>query len=372
MRNNQLQEAQALFGKLDKNADSELVSAFGNYLSLHSTQQDQYNQALLLQRGGQNEAALELFEKLYGPHRPDISSELSYLGLKSTFPKYEQEVLESYEELNRRFPDVGEIRLGLARHLSRYGREEEALAIYRELANDSRLGVFASTLWMNELQTQPMSEEWMETFELIASYHSENLSIQQQYETARQNWQREKTLRRDPIYRGKLAAFESVDQGQYNKSTLNALLAANSKYPNDPDTLVALGRYYYSTNDFQTSLDYFLKAQKLDDSPDLIDFYEAEIRSVRFWQALDAARRSLGAQRYAQAMKQVDVAISLDPQQSFAYTIKGRIYLEQQEYTLAHQSANKALTIEPLSSSAIQLWVQTYDLKWAIEGNTRR
>ncbi|WP_234495183.1 cellulose synthase subunit BcsC-related outer membrane protein [Vibrio maritimus] len=361
VRNNQLQEAQALFGKLDKSTNSELVSAFGNYLSLHSTQQDQYNQALLLQRGGQNEAALELFEKLYGPHRPDISSELSYLGLKSTFPKYEQEVLESYEELNRRFPDVGEIRLGLARHLSRYGREEEALAIYRELANDSRLGVFASTLWMNELQTQPMSEKWMETFELIASYHPENLSIQQQYETARQNWQREKTLRRDPIYRGKLAAFESVDQGQYNKSTLNALLAANRKYPNDPDTLVALGRYYYSTNDFQISLDYFLTAQKLDDSPDLIDFYEAEIRSVRFWQALDAARRSLGAQQYAQAMQQVDVAISLDPQQSFAYTIKGRIYLEQQEYKLAHQAANKALTIEPLSSSAIQLWVQTYD-----------
>ncbi|MFC5076579.1 Cellulose synthase operon protein C precursor [Vibrio thalassae] len=360
VRNNQVQKAETLFRELDKEANPELAEAFGNYLALHTSLQDQYNQALLLERGGQNKAAFELFEKLYGDKRPDMLSELDYLGLKSTFPEYQQEVLEAYQQLDKEFPDVGEIRIGLARHLARYGRESEALAIYRDLANDSRLGVFASTLWMAELQSEPMSEEWFDTYELIASYHSENLSIQQQYETAKQRWEREKTLRKDPIYRGKLAAFERIEKRQYDTKTLKALQAANRKYPDDPEILLALGRYYYHNNDYQTSIRYFEQAQKFDDSPDLVDFYQSELRSIRFWQALDLARRALSAEQYSQAIQQIDLALSLDNKTPVAHILKGRIYLAQKRYRLAHQSAEKALTLEPLNSSALQLWVQSY------------
>lgn len=360
VRNNQAAEASALFKQLDRQADPVLVAAFRNYLDLHTTERDQYNQALLLQRGGQNEAALKLFEELYGGQRPDIISELDYLGLKSTFPQYQQQVLEAYQQLDRSFPNVGEIRLGLARHLSRYGREPEALAIYRDLANDSRLGVFASTLWMTELQSEPMSQKWMDTHELIASYHPENLGIQQQYETAKQRWEQEKTLRKDPIYRGKLAAFARIENRQYDATTYKALQAANRKYPNDPEILVALGRYYYHNNNYPASLDAFKQAQQLDDSPDLIGFYQSEINSIRFWQALDASRRALSAEQYAAAMQQADVALSLDSSVPFAHVIKGQIYLAQQEYQLAHQAAKKALTLAPENSSALQLWVQTY------------
>ncbi|WP_353497087.1 cellulose synthase subunit BcsC-related outer membrane protein [Vibrio sp. CB1-14] len=360
VRNNRSDEASVLFKQLNNQADPALVSAFGNYLELHTTERDQYNQALLLQRGGQNEAALKLFEELYGSERPDIISELDYLGLKSTFPQYQEQVLEAYQQLDRAFPNVGEIRLGLARHLSRYGREPEALAIYRDLANDSRLGVFASTLWMTELQTEPMSQQWMDTHELIASYHPENLGIQQQYETAKQRWDREKMLRKDPVYRGKLAAFARIENRQYDATTFKALQAANRKYPNDPEILVALGRYHYHNNNYRASVNAFKQAQQLDDSPDLIDFYQSEINSIRFWQALDASRRALSAEQYDKAMQQADLALSLDNSEPFAYIIKGRVYLAQQEYSQAHQAANKALTLAPDNSSALQLWVQTY------------
>ncbi|MGF1748390.1 cellulose synthase subunit BcsC-related outer membrane protein [Vibrio cionasavignyae] len=368
VRNDQPDLASSLLMKVKKQSNKDVIRAFESYLLVNAERKSDFNQIILLQKGGQNEAALARFNVLFGDQRPDITYELEYLDLLSTFPERADEALQGYQALDSAFPDVGEIRIRLARHLARYYDEKQAIAIYQDLANDAQLGVFASSLWLNELDSQPLSQQWFDTYSRVASYHPTDLAIQQKYETAVNRWSQEKTLRKDPRYRAKLRALKEVDNSQYSQSGLTALLAANKKWPNSPDILIALSRHEFQRGNYKASLAYLHRAETNDDNPDLAAFYSSQKRSIEYWQAIDLARQAIVEQNLTQAEAYINRALKTDESIALGYVLKGQILRSKGELEQANQWAKKAIVIEPLSTSALELWVETYRPNLGVEG----
>lgn len=359
IRNNQTELAYPLLEQVSKSGDKDIQQAFRNYIDVNEQRKTEYNQIMLLQKGGQYDKALEGFVALFGDQRPDVNYELEYLDLLSTFPDRADEALEGYKALDDAFPQVGEIRIRLARHLARYYDSEKAIEIYSSLANDSQLGVFASSLWLTELESQPLSKQWFATYERVASYHPDDLALQQRYETAKSRWLHEKELRKDPLYRKKRKALQEVGRGKFTWSGYDTLVASNRKWPNDPLTLSSLAKHEYRRGNYTASLEYIRRARQSDDNPDLSNYYNAEERTILYWQAIDIARSAIVRQNFTKAEAELDKALSIDKRIALGYVMKGQVLRSQSNIQSAHQWAIKAKDIEPLSTSALELWVET-------------
>ncbi|MCL9773968.1 cellulose synthase subunit BcsC-related outer membrane protein [Vibrio methylphosphonaticus] len=368
VRNDQFDLATSLLAKVKMLDNKDIIRAFESYLIVNGEKKSDFNQILLLQKGGQNAAALTRFNALFDSGRPDITYELEYLDLLSTFPEHADETLKGYQALDTAFPHVGEIQIRLARHLARYYDEKKAIEIYKNLANDAQLGAFASSLWLNELDSQPLSQQWFDTYSLVASYHPDDLSIQQKYETATSRWSTEKNLRKDPRYRAKRRSLAEIRQGNYTASGFKALRVANKTWPNDPDILDALSRHEFQRGNYVAALAYLKQAKASDDNPDLADFYSSQKRSIEYWQSIDLARQSMVNQNLNQAEIYINKALEIDGQIALAYVFKGQILRGKGDLEQANQWAQKAIALEPLSTSALELWVETYQPTLGAEG----
>ncbi|MCJ2376526.1 BCSC C-terminal domain-containing protein [Vibrio sp. ZSDZ34] len=360
IRNNDNEEVDEIIAELTASGNAREAKKLSLYRAIRTSKIEQYNQVRLLHLGGQSQKALNLYSKLFDNVLPSIEYQLEYLKLKSAISELQSETLNEYRQLDRQYPNVAYIRIELAKHLGRYGNTEEAIDIYKSLSNDRDFGVYASTSWLNELFSSPMSDDWLATFKSVADQHPENLGIQQQYETAKRNWEREKTLRKDPLYRQKLRVFEGIRAGVYTDSGYLTLKRANKKWRDDPEILTAMSRYEYQYKNYNESLALLYQAQKLDDNPDLDSYYSSLIRSVEFWQLLDKARFYQSNQQYKQASTAAKAAINIDPSIALSYVILGQNELSRGLKAVAHRYAKQAIELEPLNRSAILVWVDSH------------
>ncbi len=357
VRQQQSAKAQRVKAKLLKIADPQLQQSMTAFSQVTPPQSNTYSQALLFEKGGDFRQALTLLDEIYGTFRPDIITELAYLEIKSRLSEAAGETLSLYRYWDKKFPGVAVIRVGLARHLARYNDPQAAIAIYREVIRDKKVGNLAAKLWLYELKKQTMSEQWLASYRFIAQVHSDDLNIKQQFETAKTAWEQEAKLRADADYINKLTALANTEQQIYLAQDFKALLIADSKWPQQPQILVALARHNYHNQNYPQAIKNFKKAQELDNDPDMTNFYKSMIISVSYWQQYAKAEQAIATNDYQAAMRSINKAIKLDDTIAAGYALKAQIEGLRKNYTQANILAKKALQRDPLSASAIRSWL---------------
>ncbi|RJG48405.1 cellulose synthase subunit BcsC-related outer membrane protein [Motilimonas pumila] len=357
------QQAKKWLAQLQAQAPDSLATQKVEQLwRLKHGQSAQYNQLQLLTKGGQYDKALEIAERLFAGEFANLSLELDYLSLLAQRRQYWPQVTARLVALNQIYPNVPLLQLQYADMLRRENPlDPKAQKIFSQLVKDPKLGERVGDIWLRTLQDIPMSDSWVQSHAIIASYNPSVLVYQQAYDNAKQSWQQELELRKDPSYRAKLAGIKLINQDASSEQVFQLLTQALSTRPDDPEIIVAMGKYWLRNQEYQKAHKYFVRAKSLDDNPNLQSGYESLITTAQYWWLVEQAEQANEKSQFSQAEQKLQQALALDAEQAYAMIKLAQLYMSQSRWQLAQAQLQKAIATEPDSGYALST-----QLEWVV------
>ncbi|CAM3811104.1 MULTISPECIES: cellulose synthase subunit BcsC-related outer membrane protein [Pseudoalteromonas] len=314
---------------------------------------EQIQQARLLARAGQYQAATKIYDQLFSPLYSSIEYEFEHINWIATESERWQQALRGYQSLRTRFANVGRFELAYARHiLKRKPRDKQALEIFNYYAHSNQYSVEAEFGWLNALADMPIDKKTEQAYQayLKAFPHSSKGALQ--YADFQKSLKAELIKQADPAYKKWLQGAAALEKKHYAKAN-NLLLQALQGRPNDHDVLNSLGLLNLRQGNNSQAYSYFKKAQRNTQNIDLISVYKGLATTAKFWQYIDEAKHALTAKHFKAAQLKLDLAATLDEDPNTVSFYQGQLFQARGDYQLAMRTYQTVLKHDPLNAQVL-------------------
>ena len=313
----------------------------------------QIQQARLLARAGQYQAATELYEQLFSAVYPSVEYEFEHINWLAAQPKHWQQALRGYQSLLARFANVGRFDLAYARHvLKRKPRDKQALEIFNYYAHSNQYSVEAEFGWLAALEGMPVDKKTEQAYQdyLKAYPHSSKGALQ--HTDFQKSLTAELIKQADPAYQKWLQGAAALEKKQYVKA-YNLLQQALQGRPNDHEVLNSLGLLNLRQGNNSQAYNYFKQAQRNTENIDLISVYKGLATTAKFWQYIDEAKSALATQQFKTAQLKLDLAATLGEDANTIGFYQGQLFQASGKYQQAMLAYNAVLKQDPLNSQVL-------------------
>ncbi|WP_050905087.1 cellulose synthase subunit BcsC-related outer membrane protein [Vibrio campbellii] len=368
LKRKQPELAKQTFQRLTKQLpNSPQAKDLAAIMALQGDKKGDYQRAKLLAKSGRYEEAIKAYKAIFPNGMPSAALQLEFLQLQSNLDGSWQTVKQGLERLNADYPGVPQFQLALANHIRKENPADPwILDTYKKLALAPVIGSSAATSWLRALDQLPISEQVVQQYAILASYYPSDLEIQRANQGAKQRWETEQDLRKDPTYLAKLKGLKLLDEDKTSQAEKQLRYAMTTR-PNDPEILGGMGKVYLRKGQQQKALEYFERAQQLDKDPDSASKWATLIETSQYWAYLDQGDALAEKGQFKQAESLYRKAIQSDKTQPYAFTSLGALYLAQKNYAAADKAYIQALQLEALNGSALRgrLDVRIEQQDWA-------
>lgn len=330
--------------------ETRLLSA---YIASMSSKRINLSQARIFRRTARYNDALDSYKKLFPDGMPTLKLELELLDVLANIEGNDVAVLARLLELNRQYPNVALLELTLAEFRSqRNPYDSAALASYRSLAQGDGLGRRAAGSWIRTLGRRPATAAVMNDYALLAQRYPDDIDIQNAYRNVLNELAEEKERLKNPYYRAKKQGLALLDADKLAAAEKKLKFAVRGR-PDDAEVLGGLGVIYMRRGDHDRALQYFKKAARFNQNPDINQKWAILITTSRYWSALRRGETLTSRGQYDQAESQLNLAHKIEPSNATTYVAFAELALARGKPLTADAYYGEALRRDSGDRSAL-------------------
>ena len=282
-------------------------------------------------------AARALFPK--GPPKGDLGIE--YYQILAGYDPTRAEAKAGLERLIRDAPDDPRPKLGLADFYNdKPETRKKGIAMAARLAQrDDLKPIEVQKVWRRGLHKLDLDPDDEPLYRQFLAVFPDDGEIQQKLKEVS-----------DPLRKARHAALKELAAGRVQSAEVK-LLALLKKYPNDVESLEAMGKVRLSQDRVNEASRYFAAAAKRD--PSRAGKFDSQLRTARFWAALRAAKTALDQGRLDAALKAAHAAVRLRPGEVEAQLTLAAVQLGRGDHAAAQAGYRRILQHQPENPRAI-------------------
>ena len=352
---NKINNATDILNKLtaSNQATAPCVKKLALLSRLTTQDKAQIQQARLLARASQYDAAIKIYNSLFSNLYPNIAYEFEHINWISAEGNNWQQALRGYQSLIARFANIGHFDIAYAKHLlKRNIRDKKALDIFTHYAHSNQYTVDAEVAWLDALNRMPIDKttELAYTNFLYAYPHSSKGNLQ--HTDFKKNLKTELIKQADPAYQMWKKAVTALDKQQYAKAA-KLLQQAIKGRPNDHDILYSLGILNLRQGKNSRAYYYFKEALKNTQDIDLTAVYNGLANTAQFWQYINEAKQALTANSLNTARLKLNLADTLNESPNTVNYYRGQLFQAKGDLQQAMTYYKAILNNDALNTQAL-------------------
>ncbi|MEZ3501114.1 cellulose synthase complex outer membrane protein BcsC [Pantoea sp. KPR_PJ] len=349
--------AQTLFERLKKVAPDSAAareSAIGLALASPDGRQ-KLQEARLLATSGRLAEAKNAYDALFNGVFPDANSALEYWRLLARIPGQDGVAYQQLQALEQRYPGNTGVELQIARMA--FEREQPALAIaqLKQLANSSAGRDPAAQLWLQQINSQPVSDSSVAQLKDYLSVFTEGDAQKQGLDALA----KQQTLLADPAYRKRMRGLALVDAGG-GANAIAALDVALKANPDDADLMGAMGQAQARAGHRAAAVLWLQRAIQAGQQSILLGKWQSLLQTSRYWQAIDEGDKALAQHDLEGAEQHYREAQTLDNTDSYALIGLGDVAMAHGNAPRAEQLWLRARQLDGSNTTAIRRLATLY------------
>ncbi|MEL0628827.1 cellulose synthase subunit BcsC-related outer membrane protein [Psychromonas aquatilis] len=347
-------KAQAALKKLQSQyPNAPETKQVASYLSIYSSNRNDYQQAKLLSISGQYAAALAIYNKIFSDGIPTPALQLEYILLEDNKTGNWQQTQNKLIKLNNDYPGTPQFQLALARHtLSEKPTDTEALTALQQLTLAPSTSNSAAKIWLALLDKQRITADVLKQYAILSSYRSGDQTYLKAYDDAKKRFEEEKERLKDPTYITKLEGLALFEAKRYYAAEPK-LLAALKTRPKDLEIVAALGYVYLRTGRQGLAVNYFKQAEQYDPDKRYQSRWQALTTESLYWVNIDQGDLYMERGQYTKAKQKYQASVKLQPDTVNAYNALAELAFIQKQYSVAEKYYLITLKKQPLNKNAL-------------------
>ncbi len=351
---NNLDEAQTIINQFS-NLDNlqPCVKQVKLLARVNSKDKQQIQQARLLARAGQYEAATKIYSKLFSSTYPSIEYEFEHINWFSNDINNWQQAFRGYQSIRSRYPNIGRFDIAYAKHiLQRQPQDKDALSIYRHYAQSSQYSVETEFAWLAALNSMPINTKTDQAYQDYLNSYPNSSKGKLQYTDFKNALKLELMKQADPAYKLYKRGAIALEKQQWAHAE-KLLLQAYKGRPDDHEVLNSLGLLYLRQGINDRAYIFFKKAQRSTQNIDLVAKYRGLAKTAKFWQYIDETKTALASQSFKKARLKIDLAETLAESQETVNYYRGELFRTQGNLAQALKLYYKVLESDPINTASL-------------------
>lgn len=343
--------AQGLLEQLKKVAPDSAAtreSAVGLAL-ISSDGRQKLQEARLLATSGRLAEAKSAYDALFSGVFPDANTALEYWRLLARIPGQDGVAYQQLQALEQRYPGNIGVELQIARMA--FDRQQPTLAIeqLKQLANSSAGRDAAAELWLQQINSQPVSDSSVAQLKVYLSVFTEGDAQKQGVDALA----KQQTLLADPAYRERMRGLALVEAGG-GANAIAALDVALKANPSDADLMGAMGQAQARAGNRAAAVLWLERAIQAGQQSNQVGKWQSLLQTSRYWQAIDEGDKALAQHDLDGAERHYREAQVLDNTDSYAPIGLGDVAMARSNAQRAEQFWQRALRLDGSNTTAVR------------------
>jgi tetratricopeptide (TPR) repeat protein len=318
--------------------------------------QQALQQARLLAAAGRLQEAVAAYDRLFKQNFPTVDLALEYWRVRSRLPDGAPAALAALQKLDQASPHNGPLRLTLANLLFAVDRDEEALTLLDEMANEPSVRNAAASRTVEFLRGQPVDGRSMARWDKFMQRFVDTPARAD----AVAEYEKRKQRATDPAWQAGQRGLTLLERGR-NEEARQQFQIALRKYPDEADFIGGMGLVYSRTGQHEQALAYFERAKTKEQNSYRLSKWTDLIESARMWRSLSQADAALKAGQLDRARSLYQQAHKENPRNIYALIGLGDVALAAHDRKQAQDYYQQARRTAPNDEAPVRALMKLYE-----------
>ncbi|CCQ11140.1 hypothetical protein PALB_20140 [Pseudoalteromonas luteoviolacea B = ATCC 29581] len=313
----------------------------------------QYEQAKLAARAGNIERAIKGYQAVFSIGFPSPFYEFEYYVLLGRDETRIGQAKVGLTRLIERYPGVIDFEIQKARLILRESPEDKtALETLKQYANLARYRGEIESLWLNTLLALPLERKTLAQYQVFFKSFPNSSQGQLQFEKYQTDYAAYRKLLADPGYQAYLAGVAALDKEE-TESGYRYLTIAIARRPNDPNVIGEMGRALLQQGKHFEAKSYFEKAAKKAQFEEIVR-WQSLAKTADFWGLISLVREQLANNEMEQAKSSLAKATALEEDPDTVLFYQAEILLAEGNDLNAFRLYNQLIRNNPNNEAALR------------------